>query len=149
MTQLTDLQVLRAYKNKLTAVSPFIFHLPQLKVVMLSDNEIQSIPADIAHRKATLRTFNVARNKLRSLPLELGALESVTSFCIEENPYEEPYSVWLKRVVEEQAEQPFNASTSYLPIIQSFQDTPREWPVVYRAASNGDYVGLKALKKRV
>ena len=64
----------------------FVFELPQLQVLCLSDNRLKEVPSDII-RLARLRTLDLSGNLLQSLPLSLPGLSALQEVNLSGNQF--------------------------------------------------------------
>jgi C-terminal novel E3 ligase, LRR-interacting/Leucine rich repeat len=71
--QLTQLQTLYLYNNKLQALPAEIVQLTQLKTLSLSSNQLKALPAEII-QLTQLQTLDLSYNQLQALPTEIGQL---------------------------------------------------------------------------
>jgi hypothetical protein len=69
---------------RLTSVPEFVFHMPQLKVLMLGENRLTSLPERIG-TLTTLTRLRLGENKLASLPESLGKLTKLTELDLMHN----------------------------------------------------------------
>jgi Leucine-rich repeat (LRR) protein len=73
-------------------------HMPSIQRLFLNNNSIREIPVEsiMALRATNLTVLNLAYNKLTSLPLEIGRLDSLCVFNLSDNDIEElPHTILL------------------------------------------------------
>jgi len=80
------------FAGGITNLSPSLWHFGHLTKLYLRNNQLISLPADIAHL-SNLTHLDVSTNKLHSLPPELGDLVSLKELLLSNNrlghlPYE-------------------------------------------------------------
>lgn len=77
-----SLEQLRVSESKIEGIHPYIFQLPELKKLYLSDNQLASIHPGLPEK---LDTLTVNRNRLKTVPKSVTKLDSLS---IEDNPLE-------------------------------------------------------------
>lgn len=68
----------------LTAVPEL--HLPTLRELQLSRNELPSVPQDLAQNMSSLRSLDLSQNDLTSVPIITHTLPELRSLSIASNP---------------------------------------------------------------
>ena len=68
--------------NKIEIIDPELFKLPNLKVLMLCNNNIKNIPPEFSHAKA-LSNFNISMNPLEqfTIPVPMSLKKLFVSYC--------------------------------------------------------------------
>ena len=82
--QLTSLERLNLDYNQLTSVPAEIGQLTSLQYLYLTDNQLTSVPAEIG-QLAALTKLHLDQNKLTSVPAEIGQLTSLQYLYLNDN----------------------------------------------------------------
>ncbi|MGB3642406.1 MAG: COR domain-containing protein, partial [Rivularia sp. (in: cyanobacteria)] len=82
--QLTNLQTLDLWDNKLSSLPAEIGQLTNLQFLYLSSNKLSSLPAEIG-QLTNLQFLNLESNELSSLPGEIGQLTNLQSLYLYNN----------------------------------------------------------------
>ncbi|XP_064630967.1 leucine-rich repeat-containing protein 27-like isoform X2 [Lineus longissimus] len=101
LLELGELEYLYLEGNNLTCLpEDFFDRLPNLKWLDLRRNYIVGLPSTYIGRHCCLKTLLLEGNELKSLPLELGLVETLTGLNIASNPLEFPSSEIIERGVD-------------------------------------------------
>ena len=73
----TNLRELYLNSNKIVQISEDIAHIPNLEILDLIDNHIQSVPSSMCANLAKLKYFGLSSNMITSLPDNIGDLKSL------------------------------------------------------------------------
>jgi len=74
----------RIGNKNLLSIPQFIFHMPNLEALNLSDNKLTTIPFDI-DRLTKLEYLNIDKNKLVSIPPSIGKLKNLRKLSLVDN----------------------------------------------------------------
>ena len=83
-----------------------MFKLPQLEIFDISKNKLDSIPNEIGEMRA-LRVFSVTHNKIRNISAHLAMMDNVKIMKLAHNPLNPE----LKRIVDQGATPPTEGNT--------------------------------------
>jgi hypothetical protein len=77
--------------NQITtpSISPKLFALPNLRVLSLRDNKLDSLPPGVG-RLAGLETLNIGSNQIKYLPAEILQCEKLAQVFLHPNPFLSP-----------------------------------------------------------
>ena len=85
---LTNLEVLKMYKNRLTDLPVEIGEMESLRRLVLSGNNLESIPAEIGQLQ-NLEYLSLRYNELTKIPSEIGNLSALKVLDLRNNKIEE------------------------------------------------------------
>ena len=85
LSSCSSLRELYLSSNKITQVPTELKALKGLRVLELSDNELQNIPGVVLREWVNMEYLNLGRNKLRELPEEIGHMRSLIVLRLSDN----------------------------------------------------------------